>query len=83
MDTVIALSEGDMRKAVNLLQSISLSINQGAIVDEKMEQQFDANFIYAMTGNVSQAKIKEILQILMDDDIAIAFASRKPLYIPV
>lgn len=54
MDAILKFSEGDMRKAINLLQSV-------AIVAKKV----DEDSVYEMAATLRPAEVKEILQMCL------------------
>jgi replication factor C subunit 3/5 len=73
IECIFKLSEGDMRKVVNMLQSIAIS--RGTKGGQVTAQQIDSSFIYNMTGNVHPDDIKLILETLLTADLSIGFGT--------
>jgi len=73
IECIFKLAEGDMRKVVNMLQSISISRGnkQGIITT----QNIDSNFVYELTGNLHPDDIKIIIDTLMNADLQLGFAT--------
>jgi replication factor C subunit 3/5 len=59
------ICSGDMRKVVNMLQSISISI-QGSL---ELNEEIDDAYICKLTGSVSYNDMMYITKILMEDNI--------------
>ena len=57
IESIIEISNGDLRKSINLLQSLSLTTNK---ISEKN--------VFKYTGNISNELVKEILDILINDN---------------
>jgi replication factor C subunit 3/5 len=60
IETLIRLGEGDLRKAINILQSAHLSSDTGKIND---------NIIFATTGNMDWRKVDGLLHTLLNDSL--------------
>jgi replication factor C subunit 3/5 len=76
MHDAITLCDGDMRKIVNMLQSINISLKADAIDPNYI---VDRNFIYKMTGYPHPKDIDEIFEILMNDSVKDAYAKIKKM----
>ena len=61
---VFRLCQGDMRRVVNMLQSLSML---GA------DEQITKDAVYTFTGNPSPANLKQYMEILLNDDIQTAY----------
>ncbi|MBI20087.1 MAG: replication factor C small subunit [Euryarchaeota archaeon] len=60
LETIVRLGEGDLRKAVNILQSAHLSSDTRTINDD---------VIFATTGNMDWRKVDGLLHILLSDSL--------------
>jgi replication factor C subunit 3/5 len=69
VDAVIALGGGDMRRTLNLLQSVAMGHN-GQLSEEN---------VYATAGKPLPKDIEEIVQSLLNDDLRVAFQKIKAL----
>ncbi|CAN5951101.1 unnamed protein product [Sphagnum jensenii] len=63
------LCEGDMRRVVNMLQSLSLSLSLN-------HRQLTVSDVYEVTGNPSPERMKGILEILLQKNPSEALASK-------
>lgn len=70
------MCEGDMRRVVNMLQSLSLSLT----LDRR---ELTARDVYEITGNPSPERMKSILEILLTKNPAEALASKHLLKQPL
>lgn len=61
LETIYFLSNGDLRKGINLLQSISMNIKKNKILDEKI--------CYKIAGYPSKKDIDKIITILINKNI--------------
>jgi replication factor C subunit 3/5 len=66
---VIAQAEGDMRRAVNLLQSIRLSLNVN-----KTPGTITEDYVFTLTGTLSPAQMTEILRTLLTKPVSEAYS---------
>eukprot|EP01016_Furgasonia_blochmanni_P043330 TRINITY_DN5865_c0_g1_i9.p2 TRINITY_DN5865_c0_g1~~TRINITY_DN5865_c0_g1_i9.p2 ORF type:complete len:253 (-),score=48.68 TRINITY_DN5865_c0_g1_i9:60-818(-) len=71
IDAVLKLCEGDMRRVVNMLQSISISLYNYQMLDN-VDTTVTEEFIYQMTGNPPPSVLKEIMEILLNEDLIMA-----------
>ena len=71
IEALYNLCEGDMRKIVNMLQSIDISLK--GKIHEILE--IDAGYVYKLTGNATPEDIKEICKVMMNEDLTIAYES--------
>ena len=62
LDTVLDISNGDMRKSINLLQSLSLATN---VINKKN--------VFKYTGAIADELLDEIINILLNDNFKEAF----------
>ena len=62
---VFRLCQGDMRRVVNMLQSLSML---------GTDEQISEDTVYSFTGNPSPATLKQYMEILLNDDIQTAYA---------
>lgn len=60
------LSEGDMRRCVNMLQSIYMTLVD---VNTETPNQVDPDYVYSITGSISPNDIENILKILLEDGV--------------
>ena len=74
---MINLCEGDMRKVVNMIQSVHISLKANS--EESVQPVVDRDFIYKMSGYPHPADIDEIFQILLNDTCKSAFTKIKQL----
>lgn len=80
MKELIAVSKGDMRKCINLLQSVYLSVNWGQI-DGAARQTFrggsgiSVKDFYKMIGSISPEDISRIFQVLTTEGFVAARTS--------
>ena len=77
MIDMINLCEGDMRKVVNMIQSVHISLS--ANLNMSVQPVVDRDFIYKMSGYPHPADIDEIFQILLNDTCKGAFNKIKQL----
>lgn len=63
------ISKGDLRKAINLMQSASINKNKKIVLD--------TNLCYNVSGYPLPKQIKEITKILLDDKVALEDATIK------
>ena len=61
---VFRLCQGDMRRVVNMLQSLSMIGS---------EEEIDEETVYSFTGNPSPATLSSYMEILLNKDIKTAF----------
>ncbi|KRX11179.1 Protein kinase-like domain [Pseudocohnilembus persalinus] len=71
-----ALCEGDMRRVVNMLQSLSLSQSKS-----KANVVIDDQYVYNYTGNITPQDIEQINNILMTENIQNAYKLIKEMQI--
>ena len=64
IEEVIILCRGDMRKIVNMLQSLKLSVSSGI----KDNELLDRNRFFEIMGIVPLETVKEIFNILISDN---------------
>lgn len=57
MEAIVKLSEGDMRKVLNILESTSMAHSKGVTVQD----------VYNSTGRPSPQEIKTVFEILLQD----------------
>ena len=74
IETVIQIAKGDMRKVINLFQSIHLQITSCDDPDKiQLESGLGSEFtpenVYKLTGTLPPSHIKEIFRSLMNDDL--------------
>jgi len=76
IDAVFKLCEGDMRKVVNMLQSISISQSSALSKQlSKLPERVDASYIYNLTGNIHPDDIDNIFNTLLTEELTTAFAT--------
>ncbi|KAJ6240988.1 replication factor c subunit 5 [Anaeramoeba flamelloides] len=68
IDSVVRLGSGDMRRTINILQSVSL-----------MSEKMDQDAVYNCTGNPHPKHIKEILKSLLQDDFQVCYRKIKKI----
>lgn len=75
IESIFELCEGDMRKVVNMLQSVSV-YNKG---NAEENQKIDENFIYELVSCATPSDIDFILKILFNENVPIAYQKIKEI----
>lgn len=75
---ICTICQGDMRKIVNMLQSIHITLKSGG-TDTDNNEEIGRNYIFKMTGYPHPEEIDNIFNILMNDDVMVAYARIKKI----
>ena len=78
---VVKLSRGDMRSAVNMLQSVYMVTLGGHTIEKKDCPKIDEETVYRVAGQPSPQDVECIMRWLMNEDFSTCATSMFPLFI--
>ena len=77
IDAILDLSNGDMRRVLNLLQSTAMSTDDGTVDDDgkKSNRVIDETAVYLTSGSPLPKDIDKILDMLLNHDFQTAYTN--------